>query len=455
MLDVETMPDAPPDTGLGERTPPHDIDAEQALLGAMLVSAEAIAVVSESGVTGEMFYRPPHETIFDACMHLYGHGESVDAFGIVERLRQIGELARVGGAPYLHTLTQRVTATVSVPGLCANVREKKARRDIITAAMQAMQQAYSGENEADKIADRAQEALIAAVRGTKDTDYRPIGDLLQPTLDEVEAIAAHDGSMRGVPTGFTDLDSYLNGLQPGQLVVVAARPAIGKSTLALDMARHAAVQFDKTVAFFSLEMSATDITMRMLSAEGKVELHRMRSGSLTDQDWERIARVTTPMGQAPLLVDDSPNMTIPQIRAKARRIKQNHGLSLIVVDYLQLMSSGQRVESRQNEVSEFSRSLKLLAKELEVPVVALSQLNRGPEQRADKKPLLSDLRESGAIEQDADVVILLHREDAHDEDTPRRGEADFIIAKHRNGPTGTVAVAFQGHFSRFHDMAHL
>jgi replicative DNA helicase len=242
-------------------------------------------------------------------------------------------------------------------------------------------------------------------------------------------------------------------LHPGQLAIVAARPAIGKSTLALDIARSASLRHGLTSVVFSLEMGRNEITMRMLSAEAKVPLHHMRSGTMTDQDWDRIARTTGAVSNAPLFIDDSPNMTMMEIRAKCRRLKQRHDLRLIVLDYLQLMTSGKRVESRQVEVSEFSRSLKLLAKELGVPVVALSQLNRGPEQRTDKKPLLADLRESGSLEQDADLVLLLHREDAYEKESPRAGEADFIVAKHRNGPTGTVTVAFQGHYSRFVDMA--
>jgi replicative DNA helicase len=259
--------------------------------------------------------------------------------------------------------------------------------------------------------------------------------------------------MVGVPTGFVDLDALTNGLHPGQMIVIAARPAVGKSTIGLDFARAAAIRHQLATVLFSLEMSRNEITMRLLSAEARVPLHHMRAGQMTDDDWNRIARCTGEVSSAPLFIDDSPNMTMMEIRAKCRRLKQRHDLKLVIVDYLQLMSSGKRVESRQQEVAEFSRALKLLAKELEVPVVAISQLNRGPEQRQDKKPLLSDLRESGSIEQDADMVILLHREDAYEKESPRAGEADFIVAKHRNGPTATITVAFQGHYSRFVDMA--
>lgn len=258
--------------------------------------------------------------------------------------------------------------------------------------------------------------------------------------------------MTGVPTGYSDFDRLTNGLHPGQMIVVAARPAIGKSVLGINVATHAAVHHQMAAVIFSLEMSRNEITMRLLAAEAKVPLTRMRSGKMDEQDWQKLASTMGKVAEAPLFIDDSPNMSLMEIRAKCRRLKQRHDLKLVVIDYLQLMSSGKRVESRQQEVSEFSRALKLLAKELEVPVIAISQLNRGPEQRGDKKPQMSDLRESGSIEQDADVVILLHREDAYEKESPRAGEADLIVAKHRNGPTDTITVAFQGHYQRFADM---
>ncbi len=272
-------------------------------------------------------------------------------------------------------------------------------------------------------------------------------------LTEIEAISNRDGEMVGVPTGFTDLDSLTNGLHPGQLVMIAARPSLGKSTVALDLCRTASIKHGLTSVIFSLEMSRNEIVMRLLSAEAQVPLQHMRSGTMSESDWSKLAGKMGAVSDAPLFIDDSPNMNLMEIRAKCRRLKQRHDLRLVVVDYLQLMSSGKRVESRQQEVSEFSRSLKLLAKELDVPVIAISQLNRGPEQRQDKRPMLADLRESGSLEQDADMVLLLHREDFYERESPRAGEADFIVAKHRNGPTATITVAFQGHYSRFVDMA--
>ena len=316
------------------------------------------------------------------------------------------------------------------------------------------QRGYAADGaDADAILDWAEAEVLSIAEKRAGEDYLPLSEIMPGTLDEIEAIGSRGGQMVGVPTGFQDLDALTNGLHTGQMVIIAARPAVGKSTLALDLARAAAVKHGLTAAFFSLEMSRNEITMRLLSAEARVALHAMRSGTMNDDDWTRLARRMSEVSEAPLFIDDSPNMSMMEIRAKCRRLKQQHDLRLVVIDYLQLMTSGKRVESRQVEVSEFSRSLKLLAKELGVPVVALSQLNRGPEQRTDKKPMVSDLRESGSIEQDADVVILLHREDAYEKESPRAGEADLIVAKHRNGPTATITVAFQGHYSRFVDMA--
>jgi replicative DNA helicase len=435
-----------------DRTPPQDIAAEQSVLGAMLLSKDAIADVVEV-LHGNDFYRPAHETVFDTILDLYGRGEPADAVTLSAELQKKGELTRVGGAPYVHTLVAGVPTAANAGYYAEIVRERAILRRLVEAGTRIVQMGYGGEGDIDDVVDRAQVEVFGVSERRTAEDYAPIADLLQGTLDEIEAISAHDGSLVGVPTGFADMDALTNGLHPGQLVIVAARPAIGKSTLALDIARAASLHHGLTSVVFSLEMGRNEITMRMLSAEAKVPLHHMRSGTMTDQDWDKIARTTGSVSAAPLYIDDSPNMTMMEIRAKCRRLKQQHDLRLIVLDYLQLMSSGKRVESRQVEVSEFSRSLKLLAKELGVPVVALSQLNRGPEQRTDKKPMLSDLRESGSLEQDADMVILLHREDAYEKESPRAGEADFIVAKHRNGPTGTITVAFQGHYSRFVDMA--
>ena len=454
-----------PDVRIGEesrreggfdRTPPQDIAAEQCVLGGMLLSKDAIADVVEILREGD-FYRPAHATVFNAILDLYGRGEPADAVTTAAALANAGELGRVGGAAYLHTLISSVPTAANAAYYARIVSERAVLRRLVEAGTRIVQLGYGSAagqgRDVDELVDLAQQVVYDVTERRVSEDFAVLADMLQNTLDEIEAVGAQSGVMTGVPTGFADLDRLLNGLHPGQLIVVAGRPGLGKSTAAMDFARCASVRHNLTSAIFSLEMSKVEIVTRLLAAEARVPLHVLRSGQLSDDDWTRLARRMGEISEAPLYVDDTPNMTLMEIRAKARRLRQRHDLRLVVVDYLQLMSSPKRVESRQQEVAELSRGLKLLAKEIECPVVAVSQLNRGPEQRTDKRPQLSDLRESGSIEQDADVVILLHRDDYYDRESPRAGEADFIVAKHRNGPTDTVTVAAQLHFSRFVDMA--
>ena len=731
-----------------DRTPPQDVAAEQSVLGGMMLSKDAIADVIEV-LRSTDFYRPAHELIFDAVLELYGRGEPADAVTVSDELTKKGSLARVGGAPYLHTLISSVPTAANAGYYARIVRERAVLRRLVEAGTKIVQLGYATTGgDVDDLVNAAQSEVYAVTERRTSEDYLPIGQLIEATVDEIEAAGHRGEGMIGVPTGFADLDRLTNGLHPGQMIVLAARPAIGKalaldtllptpqgwttmgevqvgdyvlgangrptrvmgatdvlperrcfevhfsdgsvivadaehqwltddrasrtsaqaarqqyrtqrnfaavrttseiastlrcltrdarlnhsvttaapldlperdfvvqpyalgarlgggtsaatqipveylrasqrqrrdllaglldahgtvtgggrvqftstdrelargahelvvslgyrcavsrrsirgagpasstavtisfstddevfwlerkrrahkerghrtftrsgsrfitevrpvdsvpvrciqvdaddhlylagtsmipthnSTMGLDIARSASIRHGLTSVIFSLEMSRTEITMRMLSAEAKIPLQKLRQGRLEDADWTKMARTMGELSDAPLFIDDSPNMSLMEIRAKCRRLKQRHDLKIVIIDYLQLMSSGKRVESRQQEVSEFSRALKLLAKELEVPVIAISQLNRGPEQRTDKKPQMSDLRESGSIEQDADMVILLHREDAYERESPRAGEADFIVAKHRNGPTDTITVAFQGHYSRFVDMA--
>ncbi|WP_407566674.1 replicative DNA helicase [Streptomyces sp. 184] len=729
-----------------ERVPPQDLDAEQSVLGGMLLSKDAIADVVEV-LKGHDFYRPAHETVYTAILDLYARGEPADPITVSAELTKRGELARVGGASYLHTLVQSVPTAANAEYYAEIVHQRAILRRLVEAGTRITQMGYAADGEVDDIVNSAQAEIYAVTEQRTAEDYLPLGEIMEGALDEIEAIGSRSGQMSGVPTGFTDLDSLTNGLHPGQMIVVAARPAMGKalaldtplptptgwttmgevrpgdfllaadggptrvvaatevmtgrpcyevafddgttivadadhqwltdtrasrrsrrtpaavrttkeiaqtlrcthladnrlnhsiptaapltlparplpvepyalgaalgegdtadtagarqagalranglprdylrasaaqrtdllaglldsagtvtragsvrfavtsrtladdfrelatslghrcatttqhpaespavhvvgfttpddvfrlehkrrthaarrrpgtrrhrfvtevrevpsvpvrcvqvehpdhlylasrsmvpthnSTLALDFARACSIKNNLPSVIFSLEMGRNEIAMRLLSAEARVALHHMRSGSMTDDDWTRLARRMPEVTGAPLYIDDSPNLSMMEIRAKCRRLKQRNDLRMIVIDYLQLMQTGgsRRPESRQQEVSEMSRNLKLLAKELEVPVIALSQLNRGPEQRTDKKPMVSDLRESGSIEQDADMVILLHREDAYEKESPRAGEADLIVAKHRNGPTATITVAFQGHYSRFVDMA--
>ncbi|GAB2678617.1 replicative DNA helicase [Thalassiella azotivora] len=717
----------PPSEDLG-RTPPQDVAAEQSVLGGMMLSKDAIADVVEV-LRGNDFYRPAHELVYDAVLDLYGRGEPADAVTVAAELTKRGELGRVGGAAYLHTLISSVPTAANAGYYAEIVRERAVLRRLVEAGTKIVQLGYAASGgDVDEIVNTAQAEVYAVSERKTTEDYVPLGEVIEGTIDEIEASSHRGDGMIGVPTGFADLDQLTNGLHPGQMIVIAARPAIGKalaldtplptptgwttmgevvvgdellaadgtptrvvaatevmtdrpcyevvfddgttvvadeqhqwlteaagvaairttgqvadsigdkhlvpvarpldlagvarssapyaagvaaavaaggsvdpevrafaegsgwdgaadgagvpaylrgsvaqrqdalaglldvlgevqddglvrvapagaveavvaelahglgcvvtsdgsalriasdddvfrapskqlahkqargerrfaavrrlvsvrrvdsvpvrcveidhpthlylatrsmipthnSTVGLDIARSASIKNGMTSVIFSLEMGRNEITMRLLSAEATVSLQHMRKGTMREEDWTRLARTMGRVSEAPLFIDDSPNMSLMEIRAKCRRLKQRHDLKLVIIDYLQLMTSGKRVESRQQEVSEFSRALKLLAKELEVPVIAISQLNRGPEQRTDKRPAMSDLRESGSIEQDADMVILLHREDAYERESPRAGEADFIVAKHRNGPTDTIVVAFQGHYSRFVDMA--
>ncbi len=435
-----------------ERTPPHDLAAEQCVLGGMMLSKDAISDVLDV-IKAHDYYRPAHQMVHEVVLDLYGRGEPADAVTVAAELTRRGDIGRMGGAPYLHTLIASVPTAANAGYYARIVRERAILRRLVEVGTRIVQLGYSGDGDANDLVDRAEAEVYGVTDRRISEDYLPLSEIMPGALDEIEAIGSRGGSLSGVPTGFADLDSLTNGLHPGQMIVIAARPAMGKSALALDVCRAASVKAGLTSVLFSLEMSRNEITMRLLSAEARVPLQAMRTGQLGEDDWTRLARRMSEVVDAPLFIDDSPNMSMMEIRSKCRRLKQRNDLRLVVIDYLQLMSSPKRVENRQQEVSELSRSLKLLAKELNVPVVALAQLNRGPEMRTDKRPLLADLRESGSIEQDADVVILLHREDAYERESPRAGEADLIVAKHRNGPTTTVTVAFQGHYSRFVDMA--
>ncbi len=583
-----------------ERTPPHDLAAERCVLGGMLMSKDAIADVMEV-IGPDDHYRPAHQLVHGAVLELYGRGEPADPVTVSDLLAKRGELARVGGAPYLHTLLASVPTAANAGYYARIVRERAILRRLVEVGTRIVQLGYAGDGDADELADRAQAEIYGVTQRRAGEDFLSLSEIMPGTLDEIEAIGSRRGAMTGVPTGFADLDALTNGLHPGQMIVIGARPGTGKalavdsplptpggwttmgavavgdqliggdgrptavvaatevmngrpcyeiefsdgevitadgqhqwptwsgglaergpaaeaalarcrpppslrtteqlavalrlpavgrgtayavpgpagwryivaarrvasvpvrcvqvdcashlylagrsripthnSTLALDFARAAAVKHRLATVIFSLEMSRNELAMRLLSAEARVPLQAMRTGQLREEDWSRLARRIGEVADAPLFIDDSPNMSMMEIRAKCRRLKQRHGLRMVIVDYLQLMTSPRRVENRQQEVSEMSRSLKLLAKELDVPVVAVSQLNRGPEQRNDKRPLLSDLRETGAVEQDSDVVILLHREDAYAPESARAGLADLIVAKHRNGPTATITVS--------------
>ncbi|MDR0591833.1 MAG: replicative DNA helicase [Bifidobacteriaceae bacterium] len=435
-----------------ERLPPQDIQAEQSALGAMLLSKDAIADVV-AVLKGEDFYRPQHEMVFAAITDIYSRGEPVDAVTVTAELTRRGEMGLIGGAQYLASIMAGVPTAANAGFYAQIVRDRAVMRRLVDSGTRITQLGYSNDGRPiDDIVNEAQAEVYAVTERGAAEDYQSIRDIIDPVVAEIERMSATPGHITGVPTGFHELDRLTGGLHGGQMVIVAARPGKGKSTLGLDFARSAAIRNGQTAVLFSLEMSRDEITQRLLSAESGVMLKHLRSGSVQIDWWPRIMSKVGRIKEAPLFIDDSPNMSLMEIRAKCRRLKQRNDLQLVIIDYLQLMSSGKRVESRQQEVSEFSRALKLLAKELDVPVVAISQLNRAAEQRENKRPELSDLRESGSLEQDADVVILISRLDSS-QDERAKGEATLILAKHRNGPIADINVAFQGHLSRFANMA--
>jgi replicative DNA helicase len=438
-----------------ERQPPHDDDAEQAVAGAMMLSRTAIADAIGTVRDGGDFYRPANETIFNTITGMYGRGERVDSITVADRLREQGDLERIGGPQYLTTCVQAVPVAANAEHYAEIIRDLAILRRVDEIAVRTRQAVHAAKGDPTGIVDEAQAALAAALGTSSTADETLVGADLEDYLDRLEHLQ-RDGRSLGISTGFADLDSLTGGFLPGQLVIVAGRPAMGKSTVALDFLRACSIRHQLPAVLFSLEMGRDEIRHRLFSAQARIPLHHLRQqDGMTDDDWARFAKLMPRIADAPLHIDTDPNKSVARIQARCRALQQATGLRLVVIDYLQLLQSGgsRRPENRQQEVSDMTRNLKLMATELEVPVVVLSQLNRGPEQRADKKPMMSDLRESGAIEQDADIVILLHREDAYDKDSPRAGEADLIVDKNRNGPTAVISVAAQLYLSRFVDMA--
>ncbi|RSX55175.1 replicative DNA helicase [Bifidobacterium dolichotidis] len=436
---------------LFDRVPPHDDNAEMAVLGGMLMSKDAIGEVSQM-ISPADFYQPNHQTIYNAIIDLFSKSEPADVVLVANKLNDDGTLEKVGGSDYLHSLVASVPTAANATYYAKIVHDAAILRQVIAAGTRIAQLGFSAEgSQAEDVVNLAQSEVYEMGAGKVRQDYAPISEVVNDALTQIDEIQKGN-IQKGVPTGFRDIDDVTQGLQPGQMIVVAGRPAMGKSTLGIDFARAASLHHGLTTIVFSLEMSKVELAQRIISAETDIPLAAMRRPEdVTIERWNTLNQFYSRLNNAPLFIDDSPNMSLMEIRAKCRRLKQTNDLKLVVIDYLQLMSSGKQIESRQQEVSEFSRALKLLAKELEVPVVALSQLNRGPEMRNDKKPQLSDLRESGSIEQDADVVFLVHRPDFYDKED-RPGEADIIMAKHRNGPTDTFHLAFRGANSRFQDM---
>jgi replicative DNA helicase len=439
----------------GGRVPPHNLQAEESLLGAMLLSRDAIAAAVEACSAND-FYKPAHGHVFEAITSLYGQGEPVDPVTVADELRRAELLEAIGGPATLISLQANTPATANAGRYAHIVEEHALLRRLIGVAGEIAEMGYSLPDDVTAAIDRA-ESMVFEVAERRVTDtLKPLHDLLADSLDRLEALYERGESITGVPTGFLDLDERLSGLQKSALVIVGARPAMGKTAFALGVAANAAMEAQVPVLFFSLEMSHAELTQRLLCSEARVDSSRVRNGKLIESDWPKISHAIGRLGEAPLYIDDNPNLTVMEVRAKARRLKSRLGqLGLIVIDYLQLMSGRSHAENRQVEVSEISRGLKILARELECPVVALSQLSRSLEMRSDKRPMLADLRESGSLEQDADVVMFLYRDEVYNPESPDRGTAEIIVSKHRNGPTGVTQLAFLDHYTRFANMARV
>ena len=426
----------------------RDLDAERGTLGGMLMGREGVEAALEV-VKARDFYLPKHELLFDAIGALYERNEPVDTLTVKAELERRGELEKIGGWVYLHDLIDCVGSALNAGFYAETVRDMALLRRAQEAGTRITQMASETDGaDAMEILAKAQAEVEMLTPAALSAESASNTDVLEQVLSGLEK-----PDQVGVPTGFADLDALTGGLHPGQMIIVAARPAVGKSTLDLDVHRHVSIKRGQHSLLFTLEMTHAEIMKKILSAEARVPFHHLRYGNMADDDWARISKCMGRVAAAPLAIDDTPGLTLSDIRTRARQYARKHPLKLISVDYLQLVTSAGRRENRQQEVSEISRGLKLLAKELEVPILALAQLNRGPEQRADKKPMMSDLRESGSLEQDADVVILLHREAAYEAESVRAGEADLLVEKNRLGAKAAITVAFQGHYSRFVDMA--
>jgi replicative DNA helicase len=436
------------------RVPPQNIEAEESLLGAMLLSKDAIATAVET-VNAADFYKPAHAHLFEAIVTLYGAGEPVDPVTVSEALQRAGVLDGIGGKNAVLRIQTGTPAASNAAFYARIVADHALLRRLVAVGGEIAELGYTLPDDVTEVLDRAESLVFDVANRRQTTSLRGIHATLQDSLAHLEALFEHEGQTTGIPTGFRDLDEVLLGWQPSNLIVVAARPGQGKTAFALGTATHAALHEHRPVVFFSMEMGYLELTQRILASEAGVNSRLLRTGRIPESDWSRISTAVGRLADAPLFIDDNPHLTVMDMRAKCRRLKAQHGdLGLVVVDYLQLMSTGQRrAENRQVEVSDLSRGLKVLARDLDVPVIALSQLNRSLEYRADKRPMLADLRESGALEQDSDIVCFIYRDDTYNADSSEKGMAEIIVAKHRNGPTAKIRLAFLEHLTRFSNLA--
>ena len=440
-----------PDKILGAlKVPPHSLEAEQSVIGGLLLDNRAWDRINEL-LTADDFYRREHRLAYDAVSSLCEQGGPADVVTVAEQLGKSNELEIVGGLAYLASLANNTPSAANIVAYANIVRERSILRQLLRAASDIAGTTHQPEGRSTtELLDFAEKRILEiSEKGPRRGDYRPIAKLLSEAVDRIDQLFRSKSSITGVSTGFADLDEKTSGLQPSDLIIVAGRPSMGKTSLAMNMAENAAVGHKVKVAVFSMEMPGSQLAMRMMSSLGRINAHRMRTGKLDDDDWPRLTSAVSLLNEAPIFIDDTPGITPLELRARARRIKREHGLGLIIIDYLQLMQSGGNEENRATEISNITRSLKGLAKELNVPVIALSQLNRSVEQRPDKRPVMSDLRESGAIEQDADVILFVYRDEVYREDSPDKGIAEIIIGKQRNGPIGMVKLTFLGEYTKF------
>lgn len=430
------------------RIPPQNIDAEQSVIGSMLLDKEAIPSITEI-LKSDDFYREDHKEIFEAITDLFDKAEPIDLITVSEQLKTRGSLESVGGFEYLTKVANAVPTTANARHYANIVEEKSLLRKLIKASSDVVNMGYEANEDITYVMDKAEKSIFDILQKRNIKGFTPIKEVLIETFNKLEELYNSKGYITGIPTGFVDLDYKLTGLQNSDLILIAARPAMGKSALALNIAQYAAINAKIPVAIFNLEMSKEQLVSRMLCTESMVDSQRMRTGKLEDEDWQKIARSLGPMSEAPIYIDDTPGISIMDIRSKCRRLKLEKNLGLVVIDYLQLIQGRGKTESRQQEVSDISRSLKILAKEIDVPVITLSQLSRAAEQRTDHKPMLSDLRESGAIEQDSDIVMFIYRDEYYNPDTEKKNIAELIISKNRHGATGSVELAWLGQYTKF------
>ncbi|MET4562583.1 replicative DNA helicase [Lysinibacillus parviboronicapiens] len=432
-----------------DRVPPHNREAEQSVIGAIFLEPQALITASEI-LLADDFYQNAHKKIFETMLRLSDQGKAIDVVTVTEELSAKKEIEDVGGLSYILELANAVPTAANVAHYAKIVEEKALLRRLIRVATKIVEDGYTREDEVEALLGEAEKKMMEVANRKNAGDFKHVKDVLVETFDNIEQLQSRKGDVTGIPTGFRDLDHITAGFQRNDLIIVAARPSVGKTAFALNVAQSVAVQARENVAIFSLEMGAEQLVMRMLCAEGNIDAQVLRTGALTTEDWGKLTMAMGSLSNSGIFIDDTPGVRINEIRAKCRRLAQEHGLGMILIDYLQLIQgSGKPGENRQQEVSEISRSLKGLARELKVPVIALSQLSRGVEQRQDKRPMMSDLRESGSIEQDADIVAFLYRDDYYDKESESKNMIEIIIAKQRNGPTGTVTLAFKKEFNKF------